>query len=68
MFQQTGRDDDRRAVGVFSATGLRPHCMERLEALGAGLSMDLFRRRLMPSRTVRLERRATLVVAPRAGD
>ena len=47
VFKQTGLDDDRRAVGVFSATGLRPHCMDRLEALGAGLSMDLFRRRLM---------------------
>ena len=46
-FKQTGLDDDRRAVGVFTATGLRPHCMERLEALGAGVSMDLFRRRLM---------------------
>jgi pilus assembly protein CpaF len=47
-FKQTGLDDDRRAVGVFQATGLRPHCMDRLEALGAGLSMDLFRRRLLP--------------------
>ncbi len=47
VFKQTGLDDDRRAVGCFHATGLRPNCMERLDALGAGLSMDLFRRRLM---------------------
>ncbi len=47
VFRQTGVDADRRAQGCFHATGLRPHCMERLEAHGQGLSMDLFRKRIL---------------------
>jgi len=47
VFRQTGVDGDRRAQGCFHATGLRPNCMERLEAHGVGLSMDLFRKRML---------------------
>lgn len=47
VFRQTAVDDDRRALGCFHATGLRPHRMERLEALGAGLPLDMFRRRIL---------------------
>jgi pilus assembly protein CpaF len=47
VFKQTGVDERRRAQGCFFATGLRPHCMERLESLGEGLTMDLFRKRMI---------------------
>nr|WP_315854159.1 CpaF family protein [Gemmata palustris] len=47
VFKQTGVDGDRRAQGCFHATGLRPNCMERLEAHGLTLSMDLFRKRML---------------------
>ena len=33
-FKQTGVDDDRVAQGYFYATGIRPHCLERLEIAG----------------------------------
>lgn len=64
VFKQTGLDDERRAVGVFHATGLRPHCMDRLEALGAGLPMELFRRRLMTSGGQAVEGPAVRVAVP----
>ncbi len=54
VFKQTGVDDQRRALGCFHATGLRPHCLERLAALGEELPRDLFERRILhpgPSRT-----------------
>lgn len=47
VFKQTGVDSARRAQGCFHATGLRPNCMERLEAHGAGLPMELFRKRML---------------------
>jgi pilus assembly protein CpaF len=47
VFKQTGVDEDRRAQGCFHATGLRPNCMERLESLGEGLSMEAFRKRIL---------------------
>ena len=53
VFKQTGVDDQRRALGCFHATGLRPHCLERLAALGEELPLDLFERRILhpgPSR------------------
>jgi pilus assembly protein CpaF len=47
VFKQTGVDEERRAQGCFHATGLRPHCMDRLESVGETLSMDLFRKRIL---------------------
>ena len=47
VFKQTGVDDNRQAQGCFQATGLRPHCLDRLESLGEGLSMELFRKRIL---------------------
>jgi pilus assembly protein CpaF len=47
VFKQTGVDDQRRALGCFHATGLRPHCLERLAALGEELPLELFERRIL---------------------
>jgi pilus assembly protein CpaF len=45
-FKQTGVDDSRTAVGYFYTSGIRPHCLERLEAAGAPLPVELFERRI----------------------
>jgi pilus assembly protein CpaF len=45
VFKQTGVDHERRAQGCFQATGIRPHCLERLESMGYELSRELFERR-----------------------
>jgi pilus assembly protein CpaF len=47
VFKQNGVDADRRAQGSFHANGLRPHFMERLEANGEGLPLELFRKRIL---------------------
>jgi pilus assembly protein CpaF len=47
IFKQTGLDDKRRAQGCFQATGLRPSCLERLSALGVGLPLEMFERRIL---------------------
>jgi len=46
-FKQTGVDDGRNAQGYFYASGLRPHCLERLEIAGARLPIELFERRIL---------------------
>src|SRR5438067_9997936 len=46
-FKQTGVDQQRRAQGYFHATGIRPHCLERLASLGAALPPELFERRIL---------------------
>jgi pilus assembly protein CpaF len=46
-FKQTGVDAQRRAQGYFHATGIRPHCLERLAALGAALPVEMFERRIL---------------------
>src|SRR5207244_4752469 len=45
VFKQTGVDQKRKAQGYFQATGIRPTCLERLSALGAGLPPEMFERR-----------------------
>jgi pilus assembly protein CpaF len=56
VFKQTGVDDQRRAQGCFHATGLRPHFLDRLSAMGVGLPLDLFERRILqPAPARRLE-------------
>jgi pilus assembly protein CpaF len=46
-YKQTGVDDSRSAQGYFYASGLRPHCLERLEIAGARLPVELFERRIL---------------------
>ncbi len=46
-FKQTGVDEKRRAQGYFHTTGIRPQCLERLRALGAGLPPEMFERRIL---------------------
>jgi pilus assembly protein CpaF len=41
-FKQTGLDENGAAVGQFYATGVRPHCLEKLEASGIQLPFDMF--------------------------
>jgi pilus assembly protein CpaF len=47
VFKQTGVDDKRRAQGYFQSTGIRPHCLERLAALGVELPYEMFERRVL---------------------
>ena len=47
LFRQTGIDSKRRALGYFCSTGVRPHCLKRLEAYGVSFSPSLFEARMM---------------------
>ena len=46
-FRQDGIDEDGRAYGEFTSTGIRPTFMDRLEAAGCKVSPDLFRQRVL---------------------
>ena len=46
-FKQTGIDENRVAQGYFSATGIRPECLNKLEASGVPLPVELFERRIL---------------------
>jgi len=46
-YVQDGVDDASRAKGHFEASGVRPMCMERLEAAGIRLPANIFRKRVM---------------------
>jgi pilus assembly protein CpaF len=46
-FKQTGVDERQVAQGYFHSTGIRPNCLERLQAFGVGLPADLFERRML---------------------
>jgi pilus assembly protein CpaF len=48
-YRQTGVDENRVAQGYFYASGLRPHCLERLEVAGARLPLEMFERRIIPA-------------------
>lgn len=50
-YRQTGIDARRRALGYFCTTGIRPHCLSRLEAYGISFSPDLFEARMMTEGT-----------------
>jgi pilus assembly protein CpaF len=55
-FEQTGVDERRVAQGHYLATGIRPNCLERLEAAGIRLPTGMFeRRRLTVERVDALE-------------
>ncbi len=46
-FKQTKTDESRRAQGYFFASGIRPQCLERLEAWGVGLPASMFEQRIL---------------------
>jgi len=46
-FKQTGIDENRIAEGYFSSTGIRPDCLNRLEASGVPLPVEMFERGIM---------------------
>ncbi len=46
-FIQDGVDEEGRARGRFICTGVRPKCMDRLEACGIKLPASIFRERVM---------------------
>jgi pilus assembly protein CpaF len=48
-FKQTGVDERRMAQGYFFCSGIRPQCLDRLEASGFGLSPKLFERQMLGS-------------------
>src|SRR5213078_1935454 len=45
-YQQLGIDQNGRAFGQFEALGVRPHCMQRLEAAGIRLPTNIFQERI----------------------
>jgi len=47
VFKQTGLNADGVSSGYFMSTGIRPHCLESLEAVGIKLSPGLFERRTL---------------------
>jgi pilus assembly protein CpaF len=47
LFQKDGTDETGRAFGHFEATGVRPHCMSRLESAGIKLPNNLFAARTL---------------------
>ncbi|HWB12202.1 MAG TPA: CpaF family protein [Pirellulales bacterium] len=56
VFEQTGVDERRVAQGHFAATGIRPNCLERLDAAGFRMPLGMFeRRRLTAERVDALE-------------
>jgi pilus assembly protein CpaF len=46
-FKQTGVDEQGDAQGYFSVNGIRPRCLERLEAAGIRLPYEMFERRIL---------------------
>ncbi len=52
LFEQTGVDDNKVAEGIFKATGLRPRCLEQLQAHGQTVSPMLFERRVLESERI----------------
>jgi pilus assembly protein CpaF len=48
-FKQTGVDSEGMAQGYLYSTGIRPRCLEKLEAAGAQLPVELFERRMFAS-------------------
>ena len=46
-FKQTGLDENRKAQGFFSATGLRPHALDQLASVGCPLALEMFEERIL---------------------
>ena len=51
-FQQTGLNEERRAVGHFHATGIRPNLLARLELAGVFVPVQLFEERVLSCETI----------------
>ncbi len=47
VFKQTGLSESRQAEGYFASTGVRPHCLERLESAGSAVPVSLFEQRIL---------------------
>jgi pilus assembly protein CpaF len=46
-FVQTGVDAAQAAVGYFRATGIRPHCLHKLQVRGASVTPQMFAERVL---------------------
>jgi pilus assembly protein CpaF len=46
-FKQTGVDQEGAAQGYYSASGIRPKCLDKLEAAGTSLPVEMFERRML---------------------
>ena len=44
VFQQTGIDEQRRALGQFKVRGIQPNCLARFEACGLNVDRSIFER------------------------
>ncbi|MCY2967768.1 MAG: CpaF family protein [Planctomycetota bacterium] len=47
VFKQTGLDANRNATGYYYSTGIRPQCLDHLEAMGIKLPANMFERRTL---------------------
>ena len=47
VYRQTGLDEERNAQGYFAATGIRPHCLDRLASCGIHIPVELFEERVL---------------------
>jgi pilus assembly protein CpaF len=47
LFKQTGVDDKGVAQGYFHSSGIRPKCLDKLEASGVRVPVELFERRIL---------------------
>lgn len=47
VFKQTGVDENRAATGYHYCTGIRPKCLDILEASGQSLPADMFENRVL---------------------
>jgi pilus assembly protein CpaF len=52
-FEQTGVNEDRVAQGFFSASGVRPNFLERINAAGVPMSADMFESRILHTQSER---------------
>jgi pilus assembly protein CpaF len=46
-FKQTGLDENRIAVGHFVSNGIRPAVLEKLQACGIPVPVEIFERRVL---------------------
>lgn len=46
-FKQTGLDDTRTVKGIFTSLGIRPALLERLDAYGVPIPMEIFDKRVL---------------------
>lgn len=46
-FEQTGVNHDRVAEGFYSACGVRPNCLDRINSCGISMSPELFESRIL---------------------